>query len=238
MLKNVNIIAKKELKNYFNSAAAYIVLVVFLLLSGWFFASPLFVNNQAELRSLFNIIPIIYLFFIPAVTMGLIAREKSSGTIETLTTLPINDNEIILGKFFASLRFIGIGLLFTLVHLLTIVVLGKNIDYGSIFCGYIGLILLSGVYSSIGIFTSSLSDNQIISFIISFLIVFFLFILEYSLFFIPSSLVGFFQYLSIGYHFSNLTRGVVDTRNIVYFISLIVIFLKLAVSVMESRKWK
>ncbi len=234
----ISIIAQKEIKGYFGSPAAYIILVVFLLLSGWFFANPLFINNQAELRTLFGIIPIIFLFFIPAITMGLISREKNSGTIEILTTLPIKDTQIIMGKFWASLALIGVGLLFTLVHFLTIVILGKNIDFGAIFCGYIGLILLGAVYSAIGIFSSSITNNQIVAFIISFFIVFFFFILQYSLMFIPSFLVGIFQYLSIGYHFSNISRGVIDTRNIIYFLSLIVLFLKLSQIALESRKWK
>ncbi len=111
------IIAKKELKSYFSSPAAYIVLVIFLLIGGWFFANPLFLNNQAELRSLFGIIPMIFLFFIPAITMGLVAKEKSNGTFETLTTFPLKDSQIVLGKFWASLALVGIGLLFTLIHL-------------------------------------------------------------------------------------------------------------------------
>ncbi len=232
------IIAKKEINGYFNAASAYIILVVFLLISGWFFASPLFLNNQADLRSLFGIIPIIYIFFIPAITMGLLARERNSGTIELLTTLPLNDAEIIMGKFWASLSIITTGLIFTLIHFLTILVLGSNIDFGAIFCGYLGLVLLGAVYSSIGIFTSSLTGNQIVAFIISFFIIFVLFILEYTLFFLPSAIAGFFQYLSIGYHFSNITRGVIDTRNLVYFVSLIILFLRLAIVSMQSRKWK
>ncbi len=234
----IGILAKKEMKGYFNSLSAYIILVVFLLISGWFFTSPLFLNNQADLRSLFGIIPIVFLFFIPAITMGLISREKNSGTIELLTTFPIKDSEIVMGKFWSSLGLIVVGLLFTLVHLITIMILGKNIDYGAIFCGYLGLILLGAVYSAIGIFSSSLTNNQIVAFIISFFIVFVLFILQYSLFFLPSYIVGFFQYLSIGYHFSNISRGVIDTRNLVYFISLIVLFLRFSVVALESRKWK
>ncbi|MBN2460096.1 MAG: ABC transporter permease subunit [Candidatus Cloacimonetes bacterium] len=231
-------IANKELKGYFNTPSAYIILVVFLLISGWFFASPLFINNQADLRSLFGIIPIIYIFFIPAITMGLIAREKNNGTIELLTTFPLRDNEIVMGKFWASLGLIGVGLLFTLIHFLTILILGSNIDFGAIFCGYLGLILLGGVYSAIGIFASSLTNNQIVAFIISFFIIFFLFILEYTLILLPSSIAGFFQYLSIGYHFSNITRGVIDTRNLIYFLTLIVLFLRLSVILLQTRKWK
>lgn len=232
------IIAQKELKSYFSSPAAYIVLVIFLLIGGWFFANPLFLNNQAELRSLFSIIPMIFLFFVPAITMGLVAKEKSNGTFETLTTFPLKDSQIVLGKFWASLALVGIGLLFTLIHFITITALGTNVDFGAIFCGYLGLILLGGVYSAIGIFTSSVTSNQIVSFIISFFLIFFLYLLQFSLFFVPAFLAGFFQYLSVGYHFSNFTRGVIDTRNVVYFVSLIVLFLRLSVIVLESRKWK
>ncbi|MCK4694822.1 MAG: ABC transporter permease subunit [Candidatus Cloacimonetes bacterium] len=232
------LLAQKEFKGYFNSPSAYIILVAFLLIIGWFFASPLFINNSAELRSLFNIVPILYIFFIPAITMGLIAKEKNTGTIELLTTFPIKDSEIILGKFWASLSLILTGLLFTLIHLITVVILGKNIDFGAVFCGYMGLILLGAVYSSIGLFASSLTNNQIVAFIISFFIIFFLFILQYTLLLLPSYIVGLFQYLSIGYHFSNIARGVIDTRNIIYFLSLIILFLKLSIIALRNRKWK
>lgn len=232
------ILAKKELKGYFNSPAAYIVLVIFLLLSGWFFASPLFINNSAELRSLFGILPIVYLFFIPAITMSLISKETNSGTLEILSTFPIKESQIIMGKFWASLQLIGIGLAFTLIHLITIMILGSNIDYGPIFCGYIGLILLGGFYSAIGIFSSTITSNQIVAFIISFFIVFFLFIIQFSLFFIPPFFTGFFQYISTGYHFDNIARGVIDTRNLIYFLSGTALFLKLSISILENRKWK
>ncbi|MBN1948166.1 MAG: ABC transporter permease subunit [Candidatus Cloacimonetes bacterium] len=232
------LIAQKEYRGYFSSPSAYIILVVFLLISGWFFSSPLFLNNQAELRSLFGIIPIIYIFFVPAITMGLIAKERNTGTIELLTTFPLQDKQIILGKFWAGVGLIATGLLFTLIHLITIMILGRNIDYGAIFCGYLGLLLLGAVYSAIGLFASSLTDNQIVAFIISFFIIFFLFIIEYTLFLLPAAIVGIFQYLSIGYHFSNLARGVIDTRNLVYFISLIILFLHLSILALQSRKWK
>ena len=232
------IIAAKELKGYFTSPAAYIVLVIFLLLSGWFFASPLFLSNTSDLRSLFGIVPIIYLFFIPAVTMNLISREKSTGTLETITTFPVTETQIIMGKFWASLILIAIGLLFTLIHFFTIMLLGTNVDYGVIFCGYLGLLLLGALYSAIGLFTSSISNNPIVAFIISFFIVFFLFIIQYSLFFIPPFLAGVFQYISSAYHFDNISRGVIDTRNLVYFASGTALFLKLSITILTSRKWK
>lgn len=238
MKSKTAILVGNELRNYFNSAAAYVVLVVFLLITGWFFASPLFVIGQAELRSLFSTIPWIFLLFIPAITMGSISKEKTAGTMETLATLPLKESQIIMGKYWAALLLTGIGVLFTVVHLVTIAVLGTNLDYGAIFCGYLGLILIGAVYSAIGVFSSTLTNNQIVAFIVSFLFIFFFVIIEYILIFIPSALVELFQYLSIGYHFSSITRGVIDSRNIVYFLSLILFFLRLAVVSLESRKWK
>ncbi len=232
------ILVKNELRNFFHSASAYVVLVVFLLITGWFFASPLFLIGQAELRSLFDTIPWIFLLFIPAITMSSITKEKTTGTLETLATLPLKESQIIMGKYWAALLLTMIGILFTVVHFATIVALGTNIDYGAILCGYLGLILIGAVYSAIGIFTSSLTNNQIVAFIISFLFIFFFVIIEYILIFLPGTLVEIFQYLSIGYHFSNISRGVIDTRNIIYFLSLIIFFLRLAVISLETRKWK
>jgi ABC-2 type transport system permease protein len=227
----------KELNSYLVSPATYIVFVIFLLITGWFFNSTVFVIGQAELRSLFTTLPMLFLFFIPAITMGMIAKEKNTGTIEILATLPIQDSQIILGKFFAAVKLISITLLFTFVHFLTIVKFGSNIDYGAILWGYVGLVLVASSYCAIGIFGSSLNSNQIVAFIISFVLVFFFFIIDMILVVFPGPFAEFFQYLSFNYHFSNLQRGVLDTRDIVYFFSMIVIFLKAATLSLESRKW-
>ena len=237
MFKNALIIARKEMKTYLNSPASYIVLFVFLIISSWFFASPLFLINQATMDTLFDIVPIVFVFFIPAITMNLISREKDNGTIETLTTFPLTETEIITGKYIASVALMTMGLLFTLVHFFTIAVLGQNVDFGAIWAGYKGLFMMGAAYSAIGVFSSTLSNNQIISFIIALLIVFFLFILRFILFFLPGSMGEFFQYISSDYHFSNMARGIIDSRNLVYFCSIIAIFLKTAIVVMESRKW-
>ena len=238
MKSKTAILVTNELRSYFHSASAYVVLVVFLLITGWFFASPLFIIGQAELRSLFGTIPWIFLLFIPAITMGSRTKEKNTGTLETLATLPLKESQIIMGKYWAAFLLTLVGIAFTVVHFVTIIILGSNIDYGAIFCGYLGLIMIGAVYSAIGIFTSSLTNNQIVAFIISFLFIFFFVIIEYILIFIPGPLVEIFQYLSIGYHFSNISRGVIDTRNVIYFLSLIIFFLRLAVISMEARKWK
>jgi ABC-2 type transport system permease protein len=234
----IKLIYKKELKSYFNSPAAYVVLVGFLLICGWFFSQPLFLQNQATMRHLFGALPLIFIFFIPVITMGVIAKEKSAGTIETLATLPINDSEIVIGKFLASTAVIGTGLLFTIIHFATIMLLGNNLDYGAVICGYIGLILMGGVYSAIGVFSSSLTSNQIVAFIISFFIIFFFFMLEQMAFFMPAAINNLFQYMSLVYHFNNISKGIIDTRDLIYFITLIVFFLRLAIVMMESRKWK
>jgi ABC-2 type transport system permease protein len=232
------IIARKETRIFFNSPATYIVLVVFLVLNAWFFTSSIFLNAKAEMRSLFNILPMIYLFFIPAITMGLVAKEKNAGTLEVLATLPLKESQIIMGKFIAALSVLAVGLLLTLIHLFTIMIFGQNLDYGSIFLGYAGLFLLGAVYCAIGTFGSSIHSNQIVAFIISFAIVFIFFILQYILFFMPGSIAGVIQYLSFGYHIDNFSRGILDTRDLVYFFSLVVLFLVLATIMLKTRKGK
>lgn len=230
------VIAIKETRAFFNSPATYIVLVVFLILNAWFFTSSVFINAKAEMRSLFDILPMVYLFFIPSITMGLIAREKNSGTLEVLATLPLKESQIIVGKYLASLSVLGVGLLFTLIHLFTIMIFGQNLDFGGIILGYMGLFILGAVYCAIGIFGSSLHSNQIVAFIISFAIVFFFFILQYVLFIMPGSIAGVIQYLSFGYHTDNFSRGVIDTRDLIYFASLIILFLRAATFMLETRK--
>jgi len=237
-MRNVLTIYKKEFFSYFTTPMAYIFLVVFALVNGYFFSNTFFLIGQSDLRTLFNIVPMVYLFFIPAITMGLIAKEKNLGTMEVLSTLPIKDFELVLGKYLSSLSLIVVGLIFTDIHLITLMKFGTNIDYGAIFSGYLGLFFVGGVYAAIGIFASSLFDNQVVSFIIAVFIVLMFFLFDKLLIFVPSILSGLIQYLSVDYHFSNIARGVIDSRNIIYFISIIGIFLFLTVQVLNSRRWK
>jgi ABC-2 type transport system permease protein len=228
---------KKELKSYFDSPVAYIVITIFLLISGWFFFNDLFLVNEASVRNLFNIIPFIFMFFVPAITMRQISEEKKSGTIEILVTLPVKDYQIVLGKFLAGLTLLCAALALTWVYVFTLSGLG-NVDFGSVVAGYLGLILLGAAYLSVGLFTSSLTQNQIVAFITGFVIIFALFMLDKILLFVPGFLASFFEYLSVGYHFSNLARGVIDSRDVIYYLSLIFFFLFLAVRSLESRKWR
>jgi ABC-2 type transport system permease protein len=238
MLTNINIIFKKELKSYFNSPMAYIFLVVFAIVTGYFFTNTFFLFNQSNMRALFNIVPLVYLFFIPAITMGLIAREKNIGTMEIISTLPIKDVEFVVGKFLSALTLIALGLVFTLIHFFTLMNVGTNIDYGAVFTGYLGLLMLGAVYASVGTFASSVTDNQVIAFIISVFIVLIFFLMDKMLYFMPVSIAGLIQYISVDYHLSNISRGVIDSRNIIYFASLIGLFLFTTVRVLEIRKWR
>jgi len=238
MKNNILNIFKKEFNGYFTSPMAYIFLVVFSLVNGYFFSNTFFLIGQSDLRALFNIVPMVYLFFIPAITMGLIAKEKNLGTMEVMSTLPIKDYEFVLGKYLAALALIIIGLFFTGIHFITLVNFGTNIDYGALFTGYLGLFFAGAVYASIGTFSSSLFDNQVVAFIIGVFIVLMFFLFDKLLIFVPTFMAGIIQYLSVDYHISNMSRGVIDTRNVIYFISVISIFLFATVQVLSSRKWK
>jgi len=229
-------IYKKELKSYFNSPVAYIVITVFLLISGWFFSTNFFLMGQATVRTALVVIPLIFIFFAPAITMRSIAEERKSGTIELLVTMPTRDVEIVLGKFFAALSLLSVAVLFTLAYAITASLLG-NLDEGPTMGGYLGLIMLGGVYLAIGIFASSTTENQIVAFIIGFAIILVFFMLDKALIFVPAPLVSILEYLSVDYHFNSIARGVIDTRDIIYYLTLIAFALLLAVRSLESRKW-
>ncbi|MCS5641369.1 MAG: ABC transporter permease subunit [Candidatus Marinimicrobia bacterium] len=230
-------IYKKELRSFFTSPMAYIFLVVFSLVNGYFFTNTFFLYNQSDMRALFGIVPLVYLFFIPAVSMGLISREKSLGTIEIISTLPVRERDIVLGKYLAGFTLILVALLTTAVHYITLYNVGTTVDHGAVFTGYLGLALLGGVYTSVGIFASSLTENQVIAFIVGIAIVLAFFLMDKLLFFVPASMAGIIQYLSTEFHLSNISRGVIDTRNLIYFGSVIGFFLSMTTRVLESRKW-
>ncbi len=228
-------IAKKEFRSYFSSPAAYIIIILFLSLTGWFFTNTLFIEGgQADLRSNFNIIPFLLLFFVPALTMKMIAEEKRSGTIELLATLPVSETEIIAGKFIGSLGILVLSILLTSPNIITIGILGDP-DWGVLFSGYAGLILMSAAFTSVGIYTSSVTDNQIIAFLVSFFILFILVMVNSLLIFLPFP--EFFEYLGVNSHYSNFLKGVIDSRDVVYFASVILIFLFGASRSLERRKF-
>jgi len=227
---------RRELSAYFFSPMAYIVISVFLLITGWFFTSEMFLSDESSLRSVFNIIPFIFIFFVPAITMRLLSEEKKSGTIELLVTMPITDLEIVLGKYFAGLGLLFAAMLFTFPFALTVMLLG-NPDIGMMVCGYLGLVLMGAAYVAIGIFASTISGSQVISFIIAFLMIFVLWLIDKFLMIMPAWTVPVLQFLSIDYHFANISRGVIDSRDVLYYLSLIVFMISLSKLSLESRKW-
>jgi ABC-2 type transport system permease protein len=229
-------IFKKELKSYFYSPVAYIVIVVFLIITGWFFTSSLFVAGVISMRNVFDIIPFILLFFIPAISMRTFSEEKKAGTIELLLTKPITDFDIVLGKFFSTLALATLTFVPTVVYVISLKFLGP-LDFGSIFSAYVGLVLMAGLYISIGLFASSITENQVVAFIISFLIIFALFMMNKILMFVPPILVPIIEYISADFHFSSITRGVIDTKDLIYYFSGIYIMLLLTKTSLEGRKW-
>ena len=235
-MRNLKAIYFKEMRSYFNSPMAYIFLVIFSVINGYFFTRTFFLINQSDMRSLFNIIPLVYIFFIPAITMSLIAREKNLGTMEVMSTLPLKDLDFVAGKFLAALSLVLIGLLITLIHFFTLTQVGTNIDYGAVFTGYLGLAFAAAVYTSVGTFASSVTDNQVVAFIIGIFIVIIFFLMDKMLMFVPAYLTGLIQFLSVDYHLSNISRGVIDSRNLIYFSSVIGFFLFITVRVLEMRK--
>jgi len=238
MLANWWIFTRRELKTYFNSPIAYIVIVLTLVISGWLFFLDFFISGQATARSLLTIwMPLVFLIFIPAITMRLIAEEKKSGTIELLVTLPVTDWEIILGKYFASLILLAVTILMTLSYAVTISLLGDP-DGGAVAGQYIGLFLLGATYLAIGLFASGITSNQIVAFLAAIVVIAAFYLADNFVAFFPGPLASVLEYLGVDYHFQNLARGVIDTKDLLYFVSMIFLFLLLAVRAMESRKWK
>jgi len=233
-MSNVLPIFKKEVRSYFSSPVAYIVITVFLLICGWFFSTSLFVIGQASMRNVFQIIPFVLTFLVPAITMRLLSEERKSGTFELLTTMPISDIDIVIGKYLSALLLLAVALFFTLGYAITVKSLG-NADAGVTVAGYIGLLLLGAGYVAIGVLASSLTENQIVAFIVSFMIIFFLSLVDKVLMFLPAGLANVFEYLSAEYHFNNIARGVVDTRDLIYYASLIVLGLYFSARALQRR---
>ncbi len=238
-MTNITAILKKEFRSYFNSPIAYIFITLFLALSAWLFFRSFFLINQAELRNFFTLMPWILLFFIPAVTMRLWAEEKKLGTVEILMTLPLRDYEVVLGKFLASFALLAVTVLFSLALPFSAMYLGDP-DGGTLIAGYIGLLLMGGAYIAIGLCASTLTENQIVAFILGIIACFVLLIIgeDLVLFKAPDALFPIFSYLGLGAHYRSILRGVLDSRDIIYYLSVIGFFLYLSTLSVESRKWR
>ncbi len=229
-------IFKKEFNTYFISPIAYIVISIFLLVIGYLFFSTFFLNRQATMTRFFSVLPLTFAFIVPAVTMRLFSEEINIGTYELLLTLPVTFKDIVLGKFFAAVSFIGILLAPTFIYAISITFLG-SLDWGPVIGGYLGAILLGASYCAIGLLASTITRNQVIAFILGMTACFFLTLMtDFIVYLLPDSFVGLVQHLSANYHFQSISKGVIDSRDILYFVSLSFIALYVANLVMQEKK--
>lgn len=222
-MTSVMAVARRELKTFFSSPIAYIVLGAFLLLAGWLYFSTLFLAGQASLRAFFSIAPLLFVVLVPAITMRSIAEERKTGTLELLLTMPLENWQLVAGKFVAALGMVAAGLVFTLPYAMTVSSLtaaGAPFDWGPVVAGYIGLLLLASTFIALGLWASALSKNQIVGFVIGLIICFAFYIVDKFAMLLPESLAGILEYLSVDYHFENIARGVLDTRDLLFYVSL------------------
>ena len=229
------VIMKRELVAFFTSPVAYIVTGLFLIFSGFLFFSTFFLVNRAELRNFFSFLPILFAFFVPALTMRLLAEEKRSGSLETLMTLPVSALDVVLGKFLAVFLFTASMLVPTLIYALTAGLMG-HLDGGPLVGGYLGALFLAAGFAAIGLFASSVTKNQIIAFFVAFTLCMLLALIDRFLVILPAAVVSQLEFLSSGFHFESIARGIIDTRDLVYFLTLTVLFLGLTVRVMADRR--
>jgi ABC-2 type transport system permease protein len=241
-------IFRKEISGFFSSLTGYVVIIVFLLINSlfmWVFRGEwnIFDSGYAGLDTLFFISPWVFLFLVPAVTMRMIAEEKRLGTIELLYSRPITERSIIWGKYLASVTLVLFAMLPCLIYYISVYLIGEspgNLDKGGTLGAFIGLFFLASVYASAGLYASSLTDNQVIAFILAILICFILLMGFDSFAYLPGlkKLDEFVIRLGINEHYKSISRGVIDIRDIIYFVAVVVIFNELTTFHLISRKWK
>lgn len=241
-------IFRKEITGFFSSLTGYIVIIVFLLVNSlfmWIFPGEwnILDSGYASLDTLFFMSPWIFLFLVPSVTMRMIAEEKRLGTLELIYSKPVKEREIVYGKYFASVMLVLLALLPGLIYYISVYMLGEtpgNLDSGGTIGAFLGLFFLAAVYASAGLFASSLTDNQVIAFIIAVLISFFMFMGFESFAYLPGlkKIDEFVIRLGINEHYKSISRGVIDIRDILYFTSVVIIFNEATRLLLLSRKWK
>ena len=235
----------KEIRSFFNSLIAYLVIVLFLSITGlyiWVIPETIFDGEEASLYMLFDLGPFVFLFLIPAITMRSFSEEKKAGTLELILTKPISELQLVLGKYFANFTLVAFSVIPTLVYYYSLYELGAqkgNIDSAGVFGSYFGLLLLAAVFTSIGVFCSSLTENQIVAFIMTLILcLFFLFGFTYlTELFKWGVLAVYLDQLGLIEHYTSMSKGVLDSRDVFYFISVVALFLGATRLVLLSRKW-
>jgi ABC-2 type transport system permease protein len=236
-VRNTMAIAKREFKSYVNSPIPYILVTAYIATAGYMFFQQLFIVRQADMRHFFENMPLLFCLIVPFVTMRLVAEERREGTLELLLTMPVTDWELVLGKFLAALGLMSLLLLLTLAFPITVAALGP-LDKGTTVAGYFGALLMSGAFVAIGIMASSFTRNQIVAALVAFFIGFGLFLVGALIGVLPPSLAPVASALSIGSHFMNIARGVIDSRDVLYYVSIIFVCLMVAQTTLDSRRWR
>lgn len=231
------VIMKRELKAYFTSPVAYIVGALFLGFSGFMFFTPFFLMRRAELRGFFELLPILFSFFIPALTMRTFSEEHKSGTIETLVTLPVKTSDIVVGKYMASLVSSVSLLVPTIFYVITCCAFASSgVDAGPMIGGYVGAVLLAAAFTAIGVFCSAVTKNQIVAFFLALAVCIVLTFISMFAIFLPGAAVPFASFISSSGHFRSIARGIIDSRDIIYFVSVTAVFVVLTVNVLNNAR--
>jgi len=239
-MKQIWTLTRRELQAYFDSLMAYILLILFLGFSGfftWIYGSDIFYIKQATLMPFFSIAFWTLFFFIPSLTMRMLSEENRMGTLKLLLTKPVTNWQVVMGKYLSALILIGIALLLTLPYLITVSSIG-NVDIGQVFSGYLALILFSAMYVSIGMFTSSITSNQIVSYLLALFIgIFFQIIFGMLAQNAPGILGGILDYLSATTHFESMTRGLIDSRDLIFFLGISFVGLVLTETMLIRKRY-
>lgn len=237
-MKNITLIAGKEFKGYLTSPMAYIVISIFLLLTGTFFSTYLTSISYTDttIKGFLDYANILLLLFAAIITMRLLAEEKKLGTWELLLTSPVKDVEVVIGKFLGSLGILVVMLVLTMYYPLLLIIFGDP-DMGPIWTSYLGLLLLGSSALAVGIFASSLTNNQIIAAVVSGGILAALWYVGIGASYVPAAIGQVLSYISLSYHFSTFSIGIIDTRSIVYYLSVTVLFLYSAIRSLETSRW-
>lgn len=258
-IKAISLIFNRELRAYFNSSIAYVVITMFLIITGYFFynlvatfsiisfqaqANPMMARqynllniNETVVRPLFGNISIIMLLMTPLLTMRLLAEERKAGTMELLLTYPVQDIEVVLGKFLACFTVFLAMICSTFLYPVLLIILGEP-EVMPIVTGYLGIILLGAAFISLGLFTSSLTENQIIAASISFGILFVFWLMSYSVTLVSASMGQIISYIAITEHLESMAKGVVDTEDIIYYLLFVTLFLFFTLRSLESKRWR
>lgn len=235
-MSNILAIARRDLAAYFNSPAAYLLVTVYLVISGFLFFSQVFLEGTADMRGFFSLAPLLFFIFTPLLTMRLLAEERAQGTLESLLVLPVTDWEVVLGKYAAALGVLSTAIVLTFAFPLSLSTLGQ-LDWGTVAASYIGMLLMCGAYGAIGLMASSLTKHQLVAGVIALVIGFGNFLIGSMapLFSVGTQKV--LQALSIHGHFQNIARGVLDTRDVLFYLSVIGGCLLITQAKLESRRW-